>query len=392
MKKITQIMAIALVLSLSFQGLNAQIKIAANGKVGFKTITPEWGTIEINKDGKHDGICIYEPLKKGSTFRMFRDSNYGYLTRGGDLDRGIKIADDGRTTISTSSTLGSTRVLTLYCKYMSNTSLEVKAGEKVVYQLRSDGRVYAKEYNVMSDVNLKENILGLENSLSSVMKLKGVSYDLKEKVTKPVVEEAVNQELGKNEPRNSIVEEKQDPVFEKQMIEDANKRKIGLLAQEVELIYPELVNIGLNGNKSVNYIGLIPVLIEALKEQQKQLVDQQQQIVTQEENLAELISSIADKNTTGITSIQKGNASLKQNRPNPFNEQTAIGFYLPETVSKAMLNIFDLTGKQVKSFEVVQRLEGEVTVFANELQPGMYTYALIADGRIVDTRSMIITD
>ena len=43
---------------------------------------------------------------------------------------------------------------------------------------------------------------------------------------------------------------------------------MGLLAQELEAVYPELVSTDAQGFKAVNYAQLAPVLIEALKELQ----------------------------------------------------------------------------------------------------------------------------
>ena len=45
-------------------------------------------------------------------------------------------------------------------------------------------------------------------------------------------------------------------------------KQIGVIAQDVEKVFPELVGEN-DGYKTTNYIGLIPVLIEALKEQQQ---------------------------------------------------------------------------------------------------------------------------
>ena len=42
-------------------------------------------------------------------------------------------------------------------------------------------------------------------------------------------------------------------------------RQIGFLAQEVESVLPELVTTDTNGYKSVNYIGVVPILVEAVK-------------------------------------------------------------------------------------------------------------------------------
>ena len=46
----------------------------------------------------------------------------------------------------------------------------------------------------------------------------------------------------------------------------------GLSAQEIEKIYPEIVSTGEDGYKSVDYGKLTPVLVEAIKEQQDQLI------------------------------------------------------------------------------------------------------------------------
>jgi hypothetical protein len=47
--------------------------------------------------------------------------------------------------------------------------------------------------------------------------------------------------------------------------------KLGLIAQEVELIVPEVVRTGDDGIKSIEYQNLVPLLIEAIKDQQKQI-------------------------------------------------------------------------------------------------------------------------
>ncbi|MCU0374435.1 MAG: tail fiber domain-containing protein [Chitinophagaceae bacterium] len=58
---------------------------------------------------------------------------------------------------------------------------------------------------------------------------------------------------------------------------DAEKQ-LGLLAQEVQKVLPELVKEGENGKLGVNYSGLIPVLLEALKEQQQKTIGYEKQM------------------------------------------------------------------------------------------------------------------
>lgn len=50
-----------------------------------------------------------------------------------------------------------------------------------------------------------------------------------------------------------------------------DKLQYGLIAQEIEKVFPEMVNTDEKGYKSVNYIELIPVLLKAIQEQQKEI-------------------------------------------------------------------------------------------------------------------------
>lgn len=98
---------------------------------------------------------------------------------------------------------------------------------------------------VESDQRIKEKITPLENSLEKISSIKGYKYNLK----------------NKTEPQ------------------------IGLLAQEVEKIYPEAVETKLDGTKGVRYSMLIPVLVDALKEQQKIIQEQNKKIEKIEKEL-----------------------------------------------------------------------------------------------------------
>jgi trimeric autotransporter adhesin len=64
--------------------------------------------------------------------------------------------------------------------------------------------------------------------------------------------------------------------------------QIGFIAQEVEKIFPELVQTNENGYKSVNYIALVPVLLEGIKDLQKQLDDKKSDIELLKKEFGEL--------------------------------------------------------------------------------------------------------
>ena len=82
-----------------------------------------------------------------------------------------------------------------------------------------------------SDITLKENIKPIENALDKVEKLQGVTFDWKES--------------------DSVLDIKQD---------------IGFIAQDVQKVLPELVRQNENGKLSLRHQGIIPVLLEAIKE------------------------------------------------------------------------------------------------------------------------------
>ena len=114
----------------------------------------------------------------------------------------------------------------------------------------------AGDLNINSDARLKANIISLGATLSKLLQIDGKTYTMKK---------------------------------------DANhKKKIGLLAQDIEKVFPELVT-ETNDIKSVNYQGLVPVLINAMKEQDEVIRSQdainkkqQQEIDTYKKELDEL--------------------------------------------------------------------------------------------------------
>jgi hypothetical protein len=97
-------------------------------------------------------------------------------------------------------------------------------------------------------------------------------------------------------------------------------------------------------------------------------------------------------NPTASVKVNKTpQAKLYRNIPNPFTESTRIEYFLPNTTGEASLYIYDMQGSQVKNFHISAYGEGSITIQGGSLQPGMYMYTLIANGREVDTKRMILT-
>jgi trimeric autotransporter adhesin len=114
-------------------------------------------------------------------------------------------------------------------------------------------------YTQVSDIRYKRNVTKLHNPLNNLLQLNGAQYYF-------------NQE---DFPAMNF----------------SSSKQIGLIAQEVEKVFPELVSANNEGYKSVNYTGLIPVMIESIKEQQKQIEKQNEQI----EKLTRLVNQLLNK-------------------------------------------------------------------------------------------------
>jgi hypothetical protein len=66
-------------------------------------------------------------------------------------------------------------------------------------------------------------------------------------------------------------EDDNSPENKKQIMIEKGKNKHGLIAQEVQQVYPELVHQNANGYLGVDYQSLIPLLLKAIQEQQAQI-------------------------------------------------------------------------------------------------------------------------
>lgn len=172
--------------------------------------------------------------------------------------------------------------------------------------------------------------------------------------------------------------------------EEISPRRPGLIAQEVEKVLPGIVyTADSTGIKSISYTKIIPYLVEAVKEQQDMIENLQSEVQALSNN-SNMKSASITTNTDESLEITEG--VLKQNSPNPFHESTEIFFSLSGSTQHAVINVYNMSGTQLKSIELFQRGEGSIMINGGEFNPGMYMYAMIADGRIISTKQMILTD
>ena len=113
-------------------------------------------------------------------------------------------------------------------------------------ELRVAGDIIA--YETTSDKRLKNNIKPLSNSLKKIIQIGGYEFDW-------------------NENQNTY-----------------SGHDVGIIAQEIEEVLPEAVETRANGYKAVQYKKIIPLLIEGMKDQQKQI-----------DELKELVNKLIEK-------------------------------------------------------------------------------------------------
>lgn len=89
--------------------------------------------------------------------------------------------------------------------------------------------------------------------------------------------------------------------------------------------------------------------------------------------------------------IATDNFYLGQNVPNPFDNSTIIQFKIPSNCIIALILVVEnATGKTVKTIPVTCN-QSQISIEAVTLVSGKYSYTLIVDGRIIDTKQMILS-
>jgi len=107
-----------------------------------------------------------------------------------------------------------------------------------LYYRTDTGTLSATTFNSTSDINRKTNIRTIDNALEIIDEIRGVRFDWKYN----------------------------------------GAPSIGVIAQEVEKVLPELVEVNHNGSKTVSYGNLVAILIQGIKEQQLSIMDLNEKI------------------------------------------------------------------------------------------------------------------
>jgi len=232
------------------------------------------------------------------------------------------------------------------------------------HKLHVNGGVRANNFYTSSDERYKSDINDIENAGQVLKKISGKSY-----LFKTSEFDSLDFETGK---------------------------QFGVIAQELESVLPELVNTDENGYKSVNYIGIIPFLIEAIKED-KVLIDKQNKILEDQmllmENMALRISKLETfmkKDPSKQAADNDSEIELFQNQPNPAFGSTVINYRIPFYHESVQLRIMDMGGRIIERYDINDN-EGIISVDTNRYNAGMYVYSIYVKGEQRTSKKMLVT-
>ena len=313
-------------------GLNTSspaAKFHVNGSVRFQNLPSGSGTSMLVIDNNGD---VKKSSFPSSVTLNCTDENFIPKVTGTDELGCSQIQDDG-------STVGINGISNTY---MSN---------PLVLYVNGDGQCTGNWY-VTSDRSYKKNITELSNALRDIQKLRGVSYSYR----------------AADYPEMNF----------------SKGTSLGLIAQEVEEVFPELVITSDQGYKAVNYNGLVPVLIQGIKEQQSIIEQQQSAIGALEDRLSAIegklgVSGESRNLSAGVFSIY----------PNPNNGRFTFNFQFMDLTMDTRLVVINSSGEEVSASRLYQT-EGKVDVNMSNQASGLYIAEVLQDGKVLKTIKFII--
>ena len=283
----------------------------------------------------------------------------------------------------------------------------------------SDNQVRIGDYNVtsiggavswstLSDGRFKRNIQEDIAGLEFIEKLRPVSYEIDQQKLQSFLkieekEKAVTQARVSQNPADQA-NQKVTPTSNK--VKQTSLRTIGFVAQEVAQLIEEKgymfsgVEKPTNESQdhySIRYAEFVVPLTKAVQELSALVKAQQKEIEKLKGSISETSKSLPSSENkiekigeTGDGIHTKG-FELQQNAPNPFNQSTQIIVQLPDQVREARIIIYNLQGSELRSYALTERGKTSIEISAGQMQSGLYIYALVADGQLIDAKRMVLT-
>jgi hypothetical protein len=241
-----------------------------NNTTGGGNTAGGWSALYDNNSGNYNTAAGYQALSKNTTGN--NNTAIGYLALGSETSGASNtalgyLADVGVNNLSDSTAIGTHAYVTQSESLVlgsvagvngacctTNVGIGTSAPSRIFTIGQGFGHAIADGWDTYSSRRWKTNIQTLDGALAKVEQLRGVSYDLK----------------------------------------DSGKHEIGVIAEEVGAVVPEVVTYEKNGTdaQGVDYSRLTALLIEATKQQQKLIQQQQEQIRAQQAQIDRLTRQV----------------------------------------------------------------------------------------------------
>jgi hypothetical protein len=194
------------------------------------------GTTNINNNNN-----AVTNINTGTSSSAVNIGGTGTITIGGNSVSIGAVTGNTTVNIANSSTVSNTVQIG-----NSNTTVGIGGAADGAYSLRVYGNLRTNAINETSDQRFKKDVQTVDNALDKALALRGVNY-----------------------------------YWNQQAFPDLNfdsTKQLGVIAQEVEKVVPEVVRTDAKGFKSVEYSKITAILIEALKAQQKMIEELKQDV------------------------------------------------------------------------------------------------------------------
>ena len=303
----------------------------------------------------------------------------------GSFNTGIGYGSDlNASNYSNSTAIGSNSLITAGNQVRIGNASVTSIGGYANWTNISDGRVKK---------NIKDNVPGL----LFINKLKPVTYNLDLDAADKIVQRPVTKNTeGKNmQPSAGELQAKREKEkvvysgFVAQQVEQAAK-SIGYDFSGVDAAKNDKDLYGLR------YAEFVVPLVKSVQELSAQNDAMKSEIGNLKSEIEELKKAIGYQ-ASGINESQstvngqRSDVSLSQNIPNPFTHSTTIKYFLPENNGNVFINFYTQSGVLLKSIKLIDAGNGSVSFKNDDLAAGMYTYALIVDGKIIESRQMVLS-
>ena len=168
------------------------------------------------------------------------------------------------------------------------------------------------------------------------------------------------------------------------------QQQVGFVAQEVEAVIKKSgyvfsgVEAPQNENDpyTIRYAEFVVPLVKAVQELSIIADARLKEIVELKQTLREYIED------TPVDEKQSADVAIFQNTPSLTTGYNEIHIGLPEGILQANLIIYDLEGKELKDIRIHESGNTTIKISGSEVSPGMYLYALIADGKLIMTNEL----